>query len=985
MRLFSLSQRVSRCVRVALAWVAGGTLALSQDLLGAEPEYLVDAWQTEDGLPQNTVKTILQTRDGYLWFGTFDGLVRFDGIQFTVFTLAKTPGLRSSDINCLFEDREGRLWVGTDGEGLVCYENGAFGLGPGNNPARALKVTSIVQTSEGQMLIATTTGLFRLTDEGWKSMTPPQADFTEPTLDSYLAQNAAGDTWFAHRDKLYRLTPGALELCRTFGTPIGALTVDVNGTVLCGINDGRLAEVSGVGEPRYTDFDGAVWHSIRRIRNGDLWMATRKGLYRVRDSNRLHLTTSEGLVTNDTGAVYEDREGNLWFGTNGGGLHRLRERMWKVHSTKNGLASDDAVSIFQDRDSRIWVGTFKGGANVFTAGQWAPFLLPTEPLVESNITALCQTKDGSIWLGGHFHPHYRWSNGQLERVAIAGFESLRVFFEDRDGGLWIGSRDAGVEYRKEGQTNRYDTAKGLSRNDITAIAQDSDGLIWIGTPQGLNRISPDGITVFLRKDGVGADGIYALRQDKDGALWIGTSGGGLSRFQNGRFATITTDQGLLSDVIGQIQEDDAGFLWMGTTAGIARVRKQDLHDALDGRTRFVSCRSFGKRDGLLQSECANGFQPSCLKDRDGKLWFCTIGGVAVIDPQRIPRTEVPPTVQIDRLILDDETVTPRRSPGTRAGLEQVPVPPGTARLELHFAGVNLIAPDEVRFRYRLEGYDTDWLQAGSRRVAHYTHVPPGHYQFRVTAANNDGVWNETEAVVPLWIKPRFTQTLWFRVLAFLATAGPIGGVAWLRFSHARRVQALRLRIAHDLHDEAGSNLGSIQLLSRRAGKRLQRQENPAPELAEIQRISALTAESVRDVVWLITPEFDTLAQMLKGMESVTGRLLPDVPCDIRSQVTRADRALSLEFRTHFFLMFKEILHNISKHAQATRVAIEMTEDLGHLILSVRDNGIGFEPGTTAQGHGLHSLNHRASQLGGVVRIESRPGQGTVVVVRAKLT
>jgi ligand-binding sensor domain-containing protein/two-component sensor histidine kinase len=971
-------------VRKALAWLAAYAFALALSV-AAEPAYLVDAWQTEDGLPQNTVKAVTQTRDGYLWFGTFDGLVRFDGIQFTVFTVANTPGLRSGDISCLLEDKEGRLWIGTDGEGLVCYQQGTFGPGPGND-GRALKIMAIAQTREGPLLVATTTGVFRLAPAGWEPVPVPDVDFTNPTIYSYLAQNAAGDLWLTHRQRLYRISNGAPELRQSFPAPIGALFVEADGTVLCGVNDAPIAEIPIRGEPRYNDSLATTWHSIRRTVNGDLWMTTREGLYRQRGTNRLHITTAEGLITDDVSGIFEDREGNLWVQTNGGGLHRLREKLVQIHSTRNGLASNDTISVLQDRDGRVWLGTFKGGVSVFEKGRWEPVPLPAEPVLEPNIASLCQTRDGSIWLAGHqlggIHDfHYRWKAGQLETISIRGFDAVRVLFEDRDGGLWIGSRNAGLEYRLGNETRRYDVSNGLSRNEITAIVQDSSGVIWVGTTRGLNRLAPDGLRTFFRKDGLGSDGIYALWRDAEETLWIGTAGGGLTRFKDGRFDTITTEQGLLSNVIGQLIEDDFGYLWMGTTAGIARARKQDLHDTLDGKTRFVPGSSFGKSEGLNQSECANGFQPACMKARDGTLWFCTIGGAVVIDPKRIRRNEMPPPVHIEKLIFDDKTVIPKR--GSHADDGTITIPPGTGRFEVHYTGLSLVAPAKVRFRFQLEGYDADWLQAGSQRVAHYTRVPHGRYQFRVTAANNDGVWNEDAVVLPIWIKPHFRETLWFRLLTGLAVIGPVLAVIWLRLIDLRNVQALRLRIAQDLHDEAGSNLGSIQLLSRRAAKRLVHQENPQAELAEIHRITSATAESIRDVVWLIDPEFDTLEQMLKGMETVCARLLADMSCNTRWSVTRRDRKLSLEFRSNLFLMFKEILHNVQKHSQATHIEIELTEDHGLLELRVRDNGVGFDPERTSGGHGLNSLKRRASELGGQVNIDSGRGNGTSVTLKFK--
>ena len=951
-------------------------LALPACVALAAPEYLVDSWQTERGLPQNTVKAILQTRDGYLWVGTYDGLARFDGVQFTVFTVANAPGLGSSDITRLCEDREGRLWIGTVREGLACYQNGEFTPGPGNEVGKARSIQGVVQARDGSLLVLTVDGVFRLKAREWEPIAVPGQDFTRVKAYGYLGQNSAGDVWMQMDEGLYRYADGRMNLRESFDVPIMTLGVDPDGAALCGLQGGRVAEVPVVGPVRYTDFSPARFASCRRTRNGDLWVATEAGLIRIRGGNRLRVRVGDGELSNEITGLFEDREGNLWLGSNGGGLHRLRERIAQVYSTQDGLSGNDASSVIEDREGRIWLGTFGAGVNVLTGDRWKQFPLAADRLREPSIGALCQTRDGAIWLGGQNYPSQRWFNGELERISDQGLESVRAFLEDRDGGLWIGDGEAGLEYRRGEQRRRYDEASGLSRNTVTAIAQDSSGAIWAGSVRGLNRIEAGRVTRFFRQDGLGGDAIYGLYADPAGALWIGTGGGGLSRYQNGRFATLTTDQGLLGNVIGPMIEDDYGYLWMGGTAGISRVRKRVLADAMDGKSRFVDGISFQKTDGLLESECANGFQSACLKARDGRLWFCTIGGAVVFDPKKLRPNQAPPPARIETVTLDERRVIPKSG----SGAPVIVVPAGTARVELAYTGLSLTAPEKIRFRYRLEGYDPNWIETGVRRAVSYTHLRPGGYQFHVTAANSEGEWNSSDATLGLQVEAFYWQTAWFRAAAGAALAGVVLGIVWLRVNHARRIQALRVRIAHDLHDDAGSNLGSIRLLSRRAVKLLQRRQEPVAELQEIERISATTAESVRDVVWLISPEFDTLGQLLDEMESRVARLSEEVKFNAQWNVTGRERKLTLEFRTHLFLIFKELIHNIQKHAAATHVEIEMTEAERTLTLRVRDDGVGFEAGKASRGHGLNSLTSRAAQLGGSVKIESQRRHGTTVTI-----
>lgn len=442
---------------------------------------------------------------------------------------------------------------------------------------------------------------------------------------------------------------------------------------------------------------------------GDFWLATGMELY--------HVSTDRFELRYTSSAEYRI----LAPASDGGGLQRLREKRVTVHSTETGLNSNDAISVLQDREGRVWAGTFGGGISVNSDGLWESFSLPIEAPFKPNIASLCQTRNGTILMGGFEGPHFRWSAGSLEEVALLEGDAIRVIFEDRDEGLWIGSETKGQAFRKGDLEIRYDTSNGLSRNQVTAIAQDASGVIWAGTRHGLNRISRETVTTFYQTDGLGADGVYSLWRDAEDTLWIGTMGGGLSRFKDGRFATVTEKRGLLSDVIGQIIDDDLGDLWLGTPVGIMRARKQDLHDVLDGKTDYVSCKFLRKQDGLENAECAGGFQPACMKASDGTLWFCTIGGVVSIDPRSISRNKVAPPVRIEKVVMDEREVipvpaAPRAYPLTTenggskpeglryaADMEPVIVPAGTARIELHYTGLSLVAPERVRFQFILEG------------------------------------------------------------------------------------------------------------------------------------------------------------------------------------------------------------------------------------------------------------------------------------------
>lgn len=956
----------------------------------SQDKFVMAQWSDEQGLPQHSVLAITQTRDGYLWLGTWNGLARFDGVKFENFNLANTPSMRSEEIVSLFEDRRNRLWIGT-ALGLLRHEHGALSAPAEAQAFIGKRITQIRESADGALWVATDHGIYREREGQFLEVPVPNASW--PSESSLLANDATGGLWLTQKTNLFFWKNDQLSWRASFPDAIHSISIHPDGTPWLILRNGTFIRMTKGGPEECHMANGIAKTDLYHTRNGDLWIAANEGVLRVRGEEVLHISKEDGLPGIQVNKVFEDREGTLWLGMSVHGLVRLRPKLFQTYALLDGLGASDAATILEDRQGTLWVGTFGGGGlSRSDNGKWAPAQPAGFPSLMRGVVSLCQTRPGSILIGTYGSGVYQLQDGKAQLHSLSKEfmgSPTRAIFEDREGGLWFGSDRFGVENVQGETVERYDEKRGLSQNTIRAIAQDGVGDIWVGTADGLSRISHGQITCFHAKDGLGVNLINTLFADQAGTLWIGTMGGGLARWKDGRLSRVTSAQGLAQDTVNQIVEDDLGNLWMGSSRGIFQAPKTSLEAVLDAKETSVNCVAYGSADGLLNISCVPGFQPSCAKTTDGRVWFCGSSGVTVIDPKRIQRNVLPPPVHIEKLVLDDKTEIPRRLP-TAATLrgneaELVTIPAGTTRLELHYTGLSLVAPEKVRFRYRLERYDADWRQAGFERVAQYTKVPPGHYRFHVTAANNDGVWNDAGATLALWVQPYYWQTAWFRWVAGLTAAGLVFGLIWPRLSHARRVRVLRLRIAQDLHDEVGSNLGSIQLLTSRVHHQVTQHADPRPLLSEIHDIIAVTGESIRDLVWLVDPEFDTLEQMLAGMESVSARSLMNTHCVIDWNVARKDRALSPEFRSEFFLMFKEILYNIQKHARATRVEITLTQDGEFLVLRVHDNGIGFAGKTGAPGYGLDSLKQRAERLAGTVWIESQPGEGATVIVRVKLT
>ena len=738
----------------------------------AMTQYVHDVWQTDDGLPQNTVQAIAQTPDGYLWLGTRDGLVRFDGVRFTVFDTDNAPEIGHDFVLSLLTDARGRLWVGTAGGGLARYENGRFTRFTEAEGLPSSQVSALYEDRRGRLWVGTDGGgLVRLEGD------PFLSEASRGALGNRI-RALAGDAeslWVGTEAGLARLDDdGALS---SF-TPeeglsrlsVRSLLVDREGVLWVGTDVGLNRLENG----RFTVFtqdDGlshdVIW-SLHEDREGSLWIGTDGGgLNRRRDGRFTSFRSAQGLSNDSVYALFEDREGNLWIGTNLGGLNRLRDGRFTPFTTAEGLSNDYIRSVYEDREGNLWIGTEGGGINRMRDGRFTAFT--TEDGLSNDIVfSILEDRQGSLWIG---------TDSGLTRLRDGRFEvftadmgltndSVLALYEDRAGNLWIGTYAGGLNRLANGRFTAITTNEGLSSDTVNVLLEDREGDLWIGTRGGgLDRLRDGEITVFTKKDGLSDDLVFALHEDDEGSLWIGTYGGGLNRLKDGRFTAITESEGLYDNVIHRVIEDGLGNVWMSSNKGIFRVPKKELDEVADGKRARVEPVVYGTHDGMNNAEC-NGGASAGVRTRDGKIWFPTIEGVVRIDPRHLPTNRLEPPVAIEEVLVDDRPVEPS---------ELLELPAGTRALEVHYTALSLTAPEAVRFRYRLEGYEDAWVEAGSRRAAYYTKLPPGRYRFRVIAANDDGLWNERGATLSVVAAPRYYETLWFRGFGviFFLSAGPL--------------------------------------------------------------------------------------------------------------------------------------------------------------------------------------------------------------------
>jgi signal transduction histidine kinase len=663
-------------------------------------------------------------------------------------------------------------------------------------------------------------------------------------------------------------------------------------------------------------------------------------------------------------------------GIDRGGLVRLRAKFFQSLGLADGLSDPLVLGVCEDAGGAIWATTYGGGLNRWADGNFSRFDFGPDGS-PGYVFAAFPDHEGRLWVGTRDSGVFVREAGEFRRLVSTNEISapVRAIFQDRAGAIWLGS-GAGVYRWRAGQLERFAADTELAHADIRGFAEDSSGALWIATHgNGLHRFQAGRHTALHPADGLPNEYVRALFADEDGTVWVGMYGGGLLRWKDGVLVPAVSRKDLPDDVICHIEEDGAGQLWIGTHHGLFRVAKSDLNAFADGRKKSVFCIVYDQHDGLPAVGFSGGIQPAGWRAHDGRLWFASDNGLVSFQPAAVTINPLPPPVAVESLRVDGELFASSLDQGdTVQDLRQkLRVPAGRTQFEFRFTALSYTAPDHVRFQYRLEGLEKNWINAGVDRVAAYNYLPPGQYQFQVRAANNDGVWNEEGAAVTFELRPRFWQQWWFRAVV----AAAIIGLAWLayylRMARLRELERLRLRIARDLHDDVGANLASLALIAEAMEKQ------PAfGDPADLKHIALNTIDALRDIVWFIDPARDRLGDLVTRMRDTAPLLLTGIKYNFEVIMPNPDLNLPPAFRRNVFPIFKEALHNAASHARAGHVSITMDCRAGRLRLQVKDDGIGFEERKIIPGNGLRNLRRRAAEMQGAVRIQTGPGQGTTV-------
>jgi diguanylate cyclase (GGDEF)-like protein len=775
-------RRQARCLAGALLLLACPAQAHHKPI----DDYFKETWTTRDGLPHNLVHNIAQTPDGYLWFATWEGVARYNGREFHVFDRGNVPELRDNGVRAMQLGRDGTLWLGTSRGGVTRLRDGHWKTYTQADGLAQDEIMDLLEDSRGRLWIATeSAGVDMLYEERFTHFT--RAGGLPSDVLYGFVEDSEGTVWAATAEGLARFDGDRFaSYGGDRGLPRGqvfSVAAGPAGELYVGTEAGLYHRIG----TRFEILDPALPRDnvtrVLRDHEGALWLGTvNGGLYRYSEHGVEQLSSQRGLPNDRVSALFEDREHSLWIGTNAG-LMRLRDAPFTTFTTEHGLPDAYVRSVVQTADARLWIGTSRGLGR-FEQGRFMP-LTRADGLPGDSILSLAPARDGSLWIGTYSNGVVRWRDGVAETLSVAGGlpgNQVRAVLEARDGTLWIGTT-RGLARRRGGELRVFTAADGLPRDFVIALHEDGKGQVWAGTANGLARVDGERVIAHSLEAMDDAQDVFGFHETDDGTLWLATDRG-LVRLRGGEMRLVGRRQGLPLDTVFQVVDDGLDNFWLTSNRGVLRAARAELDAVADGRRASAGFETFGEADGMASAQCNGGSGPVAWRSGDGRLWFGTSRGLAMTDPHKLAEAvREPPPVVLEELRVDDRSVPLQ---------PHVELPSGTRRVELHFAGLSYLMPQKMRYRYRLEGFDREWVERGTLRFAQFTNLAPGDYIFRVAAANPDGAWSRDEARLSFRVAPTLVQRgeFWL-VLALVALVLLYALYAWR--VHALQQAQLRLR------------------------------------------------------------------------------------------------------------------------------------------------------------------------------------------------
>jgi signal transduction histidine kinase/ligand-binding sensor domain-containing protein len=1001
-------------------------------------DYSRQLWNTDSGLPQNSVHAILQTTDGFLWLGTEGGLARFDGYRFRVFDRQSNPRLPGDDIRCLFEDSSGALWVGT-ASGLARLKDGetrSYSAAEGV-PAGAVHI--ILQTRDGRLWVLTDGGLATAT---LASASPAEIHFHTLSQNDGMTSGGLLSITADARGGLWIGTTQGLEHIAGIQVEHGPATLtgkSIDALATAPANASTLFIASAAGLMKLTD--GTLTTLAKSaalppggtrsllVTNDGVWAVGRSSAILVRRTETTAFTTGGALPGTQITAIARDRNGAVWIGTNAG-----IARFWngKIETVARGSDADAAavLSLYQDREGDLWIGTETAGVKVLRDRMFQ--LLPGTPdAMESPITSVLQSADAALWVGtngagvtriapngthtyttkdgltsdtilalgtGAAQPADVWIGtpdglnvpsmseaGRWKALTSAdglADDLVRSILLAHDGAVWIGSR-RGVTRWKNNQSTIFTTAQGLGSDLVGPMLQTQSGDLWIGTSGGLTRLHDGALKNYTTADGLPGNIITSLQASRDGGFWVGTAQHGLAYWDGSHFFSFARAASIPRQIYGLL-EDSSGSLWLTSDRGVFRIPLADLDNFRVASTTDVAVVPYGTADGLPTVETEGVGYPSAWRLNDGRITFATRRGVVVANPSQSPASESAPPV-----VLEDITIDGRNA--TRP--EIASMPPGPSHFSFSFAGINLAAPQRVQYRYMLQGFDRSWIDAGTRRVAYYTSIPHGRYTFRISARNAGGPWS-APVDLAVDLHPHAYETGWFKVLLAVLLLLLAFGLYQLRVrtlqSKFAAVSAERSRLAREIHDTLAQSFVAVSVRLELMAQMLRSSDGVESCREQLNQTRSLVRDSLAEArrsIWDLRSEGVGARSLPARLATLVQETKPKIP-DTQFETTGTYRTLPQPMEDEVFRIAQESVTNAVRHASARSLRLQLSYQLDSLSLRIVDDGCGFaveQAPSRAEGHyGLTGIQERARILDADASIESKPGKGTTVEVRVPL-
>ena len=978
-------------------------LACFPALGSSNSTWFTRVWNTDDGLLNDQVGAIVQTRDNYLWVIPPAGLMRFDGVRFTRFPLEDFTSPNDIRISAALSSRTGVLWIATYGGNVLGLKPDFSTIKIPRTDLPKSRLFALAEDKDGVLWIGFANAICRVNDGhiirfGAKEGIPSGQFHT-------LICDGEDNIWLAKGNSICVFRDGQFERIATV-PELRCLTARSTNTVWvaagthlwnCDTN-GALTDdgaIPGLSRPTeevlLEDRTGAVW-----IGTGD------NGLVRYGRYGFERVATSYPSIL----SLAQDCEGNLWVGTDGGGLDRVSHSVAHLETLENKPIVEQVDSICQDTRGGLWGTAYNDwlGQGLLVSrvdGKWIQ-VVTNAPFAET-VTCAAADDRGTVWIGtqdGNLLRLADSNNPTLVQNTLHG--AINTLLPTSNGDLWIVSYST-LQCLRDGQLREVKLPRKVSK--ISAIAEDAGGNIWVAAYDTVMCFDGNKFVDETPLLPIAGHRVCCIYGTPDGSVWISGGGLGLLRFKNGHADQIGIEQGLFDDYISQIVADGCGWLWFGADHGIFKVRQQELEQAINDRSFHLRPVVYGRNEGL--SSVAAIFStgspfafPRALRATDGQVWLLTHTGIVVADAKFLPENSPPPAL-VSRVTMDGQAIASYGgvvSTQMVANLQtlNVPlrVPPSHRHLAFDYTAFHFSAPESLNFRYQLAGFDNGWIDGETERHADYSRLPAGTYQFKVEACVGDGPWSGTPATVAFTVMPFFWQTWWFRLGALLLFTS--SGVAIVRYISFRRLQVKmrqleqraaldreRTRIARDLHDDLGCSLNKIALTMEMMQQDQQGSATPGPTIQHCWNMVRDAAGSVDEIVWAINPRNDTLRYMVDYISQFAVEFLQaaDVSCLMDLPDNIPDQMVSPEARHNLLLVVKEALNNVIRHAKASEVRVRITVAENQLGITIEDNGCGFErPPDNATCDGLRNMHQRMEEINGQFELTSKPGAGTTVML-----